>query len=169
MNRTLLNQFSYLTRLVTFLSATFLMLFAVSANAFPDRANLIHQTEEGMQFNGQSYTEIPHDSEFLTDDGTIAFWVTLDSIGQQQGLWSKDSGGFDSGGHMSVSVTADGHLHYRLQSTTESYEIYSNTHLVSDRPYHIALVFGDLGMQLYVNGIQESAVSYTHLTLPTKA
>ncbi|MEE9533653.1 MAG: IPT/TIG domain-containing protein, partial [Acidimicrobiia bacterium] len=52
-----------------------------------------------LGFNGTpDYVEVPHAANYLLDDATVAFWFKTPNVTTQQGLWSKDSSGNDTGG-----------------------------------------------------------------------
>ncbi|MFB3105360.1 MAG: LamG-like jellyroll fold domain-containing protein, partial [Pseudomonadales bacterium] len=107
------------------------------------------------------FTEIAHDASYLLDDGTIQFWFNTSDVTQTAGLFSKDSSGNDTGGHVSIELNAASHVTVRLQSTTTSYTIESTTALTPGEWHHVAFTFGSGGMQLYVDGELEATNGYT--------
>ena len=114
------------------------------------------------QFDGSNdHVEIPHNDIFLLDDGTFAFWFKPSSASGEQGLLSKDSNGYDTGGHLRIWLHND-HVHVRLQDDEDSYEIQSGGSTVSTNAWcHVAFTFGSGGMKLYVNGTLEDTDSYS--------
>ena len=91
-----------------------------------------------LEFDGiDDYLEIPHHDDFLINDGTIAFWVNADSIGQRQGLWSKDSSEKDTGGHLTIWLESTGKISVRLQSTSEDFSLESATTIESQTWVHL--------------------------------
>ncbi len=106
-----------------------------------------------------AYIEIPHHSDYLLKEGTVVFWIYPEKLSGRQGIFSKDSNKFDTGGHLTIYL--DGHhLMARLQSTTTSYELKSKTDLKKKKWYHVAFVFGPGGMELYINGQLEKTNKY---------
>ena len=69
------------------------------------------------------YVAIAHSNDYLLDDGTVQLWFNVDTAanGDLQHLFSKDSSGFDTGGHLSIYLNASGKLEVRLQSATADY------------------------------------------------
>ncbi len=109
--------------------------------------------------NNNDYIEVPHDDQFLLDEGSIVFWFKPKSLSGRQGIFSKDSSGYDTGGHLTVYLEGK-YLKVRLQSTQTSYTIKSKTSIRKGRWYHVAFVFGPGGMELYINGRLERTNSY---------
>lgn len=137
-------------------------------------------------FDGANdHVEIPHDSAFLLDEGTFAFWFMTGDTVADQGLLSKDSSGYDTGGHVSIEIDDGSEIEVCLQSLDDSYttEAYagtsSETNLVDETSlvlvdgdatrsslqantwYHVAFTFGPGGMKLYLNGMLVGSNAYT--------
>jgi hypothetical protein len=125
--------------------------------------NSVYAPENGtaVAFDGlDDYVEIPHTDSMLADEGTVAFWFRTTQYTATQGLLSKDSSYFDTGGHLTIRLL-NGKVNARLQSTSESYEIESSA-LAVVKWTHVAFVWGSNGMFLYVNGREEATnPSYT--------
>ncbi len=114
------------------------------------------------RFDGNNdYVEIPHDSSYMIDEGAISFWFRADDTSGVQGLFTKDSNGYDNGGH--VRVYTDGsRVKVRIQSTTTSYDLSSSNNVFSSGSWtHVAFTFGPSGCKLYVDGDLEDTNSYT--------
>lgn len=113
-------------------------------------------------FDGSDdYVEIPHDPAYELANGSVQFWFKADSLGGDQGLWSKDSSGYDSGGHLSIYLDGS-QLEVRLQSTGQSYFVDSASGAVSAGTWHhVAFTFGSGGMQLYLDGALVDSDGYT--------
>lgn len=107
---------------------------------------------------GNDFVEVPHNDTFLLDGGTIVFWFRTDQASKKQGLISKDSTGYDTGGHVSISTTS-GRIEVRLQSTGSSYYVRSDP-ISSHTWYQVAFAFGAAGMKLYVNGVLADSDAY---------
>ena len=114
-----------------------------------------------VEFDGNNdYVEIPHSNLMLADAGSISFWAKANSQSGQQGLFSKDSSGFDTGGHLSVFFV-NNTVEVRLQSTSNSYTLVSGG-LATNKWCHVAFTWGSEGMVLYIDGIPiDSNPSYT--------
>ncbi len=122
------------------------------------------QIGNSAYFDGNNdYVELPHASSLLLDDGTISFWFKSDDTNGDQGLFSKDSSGYDNGGHVHIYLDSST-LRVRFQSASASYTLQSSDgmgSLSSGVWYHVALCFGSKGLKLYVNGTLVSEDSYT--------
>ena len=58
-------------------------------------------------FDGlDDYVEIAHSNDDLLDSGTLTLWFKADDLDGSQAMFSKDSSGFDTGGHLSVGLEA---------------------------------------------------------------
>ncbi|RNC81702.1 MAG: hypothetical protein ED559_07920 [Phycisphaera sp.] len=109
---------------------------------------------------GNDYVEIPHHSDFETDNGTIQMWINPDDTSGTQTLVSKDSSGYDDGGHLTMRMHGDD-VEVRFQSDDSSYTIRANNVVSSGEWNHVAFSFGDDGMKLFVNGELVDSDSYT--------
>jgi hypothetical protein len=111
-------------------------------------------------FDGNDdYVLIPHAAAYMLDAGAVSFWFRPDDVSGHQGLFSKDSTGYDNGGH--IHVYLDGStLRTRLQSTTASYTV-SSGGLSAGTWYHAVVVFGPNGLRLYLNGTLADDDDYT--------
>lgn len=94
---------------------------------------------------------VPHHDAYHARNGTVTLWFHADDVTKAQGLVSKDAVGRGTGGHFSVWVIG-GRARARLQDTQNSFQIESASILLSNEWYHVAFVFGEQGMRLYVNG-----------------
>jgi len=117
---------------------------------------------DGAQdFDGvDDYIEVPHSDNYLLDDGTVSFWFKASDVTTQQGLWSKDSSGLDTGGHLSFFIQTDSTIRVRFQSTTASNNAYSNA-ISANTWYLLSYTFGSGGMNLYLNDGTPATNGYT--------
>lgn len=73
-----------------------------------------------VQFDGTNdFVLVPHHAAYALTSATILFRGTLNDLppaGQQWGLFSKDSSGFGSGGHLTAWVLSDGSVNVRVQT-----------------------------------------------------
>ena len=105
------------------------------------------------------YVEIPHSDDFLLDHGAVSFWFKTPNTAGRHGLFSKDSSGYDTGGHLDIHFHDD-HVHARIQSATASYAL-SSTALVSNVWHHVVVSFGVGGFKLFVDGSEVASSTYT--------
>ncbi|MFG0249920.1 MAG: LamG domain-containing protein, partial [Phycisphaeraceae bacterium JB051] len=111
-------------------------------------------------FDGDDdYIVMEHNDAYLIDQGTIGFWFKAADLSGEQSLFSKDSNGYDTGGHLTIYLD-NSTLKARLQSTTTSYEM-TESGIASDTWYHVAVTFGNAGMKLIVNGDIVDTDAYT--------
>jgi hypothetical protein len=121
---------------------------------------------------GERYVEVPHDPAFLVDEGTVALWFRVDELTLQHGLWSKDSSGLDTGGHLTINTMAEvvgttpARIRVRLQNadatvgSSGSLTLFSPA-LEAGRWYHVAFVFGPEGMRLHLDSALVASNVYT--------
>lgn len=120
-------------------------------------------SDNAAYFDGSAYVEIPHANDHLLDNGTIQLWFNADATanGVVQNLFSKDSNGLDTGGHVSIYLTASGQVEARLQSTSGGNLVTSPAPVSTGQWHHVALSFGSNGMVLYVDGKLVDSNAYT--------
>ncbi len=112
------------------------------------------------RFDGNNdYILVPHDDKMLLDQGSISFWFRPDNRSATDGLVSKDSSGYDTGGHMHIYMESR-RVKVRQQSTGSSYNIQSGQVLQDDTWFHVVYTFGSGGMKLYVDGALVDSDSY---------
>ena len=106
-----------------------------------------------VDFDGiDDHAVIGHSAELEPSEGTLAFWVKADDLGTDRFFLSKDSMGFDNGGHLSIYHTPTGGLTVRLQDQANSYLARSNIQLTAGGWHHVAFRFGHTGMKLFLDG-----------------
>ena len=97
------------------------------------------QINGAAEFDGNDgFVEIPHHDDFLVDEGAISAWFYVDAVSGSQELFSKDSSGFDTGGHVRLFVEGSA-LQARLQSTDATHTLDSGSGL-SAATWHHALL-----------------------------
>jgi hypothetical protein len=95
---------------------------------------------------------VPHDSVWAVARGTVVLDFTADRTTGVQGLLSKDAKGYGDGGHLLVWLE-DGKILARLQDRQANHLVHSAANAIrAGVATRIALVFGQEGMQLYLNG-----------------
>ena len=109
-------------------------------------------------FDGDDYVLIPHNQSMQLDEGTVSFWFRSDSLSGHRAIFSKDSSGYDTGGHFHV-YTSGSSLYWRFQSSSSSYTLGASG-LAVDTWYHVVATFGAGGMKLYLNGLLADSGSY---------
>lgn len=111
-------------------------------------------------FDGHNdYIKIDHDNDLELDSGTFVLWFNTENAEHKQGLFSKDSHGYDDGGHLTGFVD-DGQVEVRLQSGHNSYWVKGGD--VSSGGWHqMAFSFGPSGMRLYLDGQLVDTDNYT--------
>jgi hypothetical protein len=121
--------------------------------------SLFGDSDTAATFRGYSYVDIDHDSAMLMDNGTVQFrFMDTGSI-RRSGLFSKDSSGYDHGGHLTVMID-NGKVRTRLQSKTAGYNVWSEK-ISLDTWYMVTFTFGDDGMKLYMDDQLVDSLAYT--------
>ena len=111
---------------------------------------LTGDTDTAATFDGSNdYVEIPPSTDFQLSQGSVTMWFNAATIGSQMGLLSRDSSGFDGGGHVTIWVNNSGQLEVRHQDTSSSYTLDSGTATVSAGEWHMMTYsWGPDGMEL---------------------
>ena len=106
-----------------------------------------------------SFLELANEPGFDLAAGTLAFWVRPDAIGAAQGLAGRDSAGFGAG-EMSVLLRADGRVSFRLETASKTFFAQSDRALTAGDWAHVAVSWGEDGMQLRLDGALDGASSH---------
>ena len=113
-----------------------------------------------LRFDGADYVEVPHNDAYLLGDGAVSFWFKTDSASTQQGLFSKDSDGYDTGGQLTIQLSGS-RVSATLESTGGANTVTAGTVPISSNTwYHVALTFGQNGLNLYINGTLAATNAY---------
>jgi len=129
--------------------------------------------QEGAVFNDPdtaggffpSWVEAPHDPSLLLDHGSLGFgFQDINSV-HWAGLISKDSEGFDTGGHLSLLTVPNpgfqtGMVTARLQSDIASYVLSGPTYGLNTW-HHVVFTWGAEGIHLFFDGVLVDSHAYT--------
>ena len=110
----------------------------------------ISAASKAARFDGSNdHVLINHNPAFALSSGTVQAWFNTDSTSKNQTIISRDSSGFDDGGHLNIKVNSSGGVEVRLQSSTASFEVSSaNDSLTAGQWHHMAFSWG-VGGSLY--------------------
>ncbi|MEP4431976.1 MAG: cadherin-like domain-containing protein [Hyphomicrobiales bacterium] len=117
--------------------------------------NVEGDSDASAQFDGtDDYVEIPSSSDFQIPNGTVNVWFKVDKLNGTQTIISRDSSGYDRGGHLDISVASDGYIDVRHQTSSESaYMDSSAGDAVSPGEWHmLTYSWGSTGATLYIDG-----------------
>ena len=103
---------------------------------------------------------MPHSDAYLTGNGTIMLRFNAHNLSGTRCLFSKDSCGYDTGGHVQIYLECS-RLKVRLQSASASYFVATDTVVEPDSWHRVALTFGSEGMKLYLDGVEVGCNAYT--------
>ncbi|MEL7087203.1 MAG: cadherin-like domain-containing protein, partial [Planctomycetota bacterium] len=105
---------------------------------------------------------IADDPSFQLSQGTVEVRFTPDTLNGTDFLVSRDSSGFDAGGHFALSIV-DGRVQVRMQDTSGSFTSQTpNGLLTAGQEAHVAVVFGEAGgFTVYVDGVAQATNPYT--------
>ena len=111
-------------------------------------------------FDGRNdHITVDHGESLELSSGSITLWFNSDDVDDKQGLFSKDSSGYDDGGHLTAFVD-DGEVRVRLQSGEDSFWVDGGN--LSDNTWHqVTFNWGEGGMELYVDGELVDTNDYT--------
>ena len=123
-------------------------------------------TGTSLRFDGvNDFVRIAHHDAYLLSHGTVSFWFNSESLSGTKALFSKDSSGYDNGGHLHI-YTEGSTLRAKIQSNGD--DPYGNgdnftassTGLATNNWYHVTVTFGAGGLRLYRNSTLQQEVSY---------
>ncbi|MEM6749552.1 MAG: LamG domain-containing protein [Planctomycetota bacterium] len=130
--------------------------------AYRNGATTVSGGQDGRagSFDGSDdFVEVPHDDAFKLDSGAISFWFYANDLNGNQGLVSRDSTGYDNGGHFSIRLLGDD-LWVRMQSTSQSYIIQENNSISANTWHHVAYTWGVGGTRLFLDGALVDTQAY---------
>ena len=85
---------------------------------------------------------------------SVGLWFKADDVNGSQALFSRDSAGFDGGGHLTITVENGGMLQVRHQSTSD--EIYLNSlgnDVKAGQWHHLVYTWNGTGTELFLDGV----------------
>ncbi|MEO1620018.1 MAG: LamG-like jellyroll fold domain-containing protein, partial [Cyanobacteria bacterium J06632_3] len=134
-------------------------LYGESENAVELAATKSFTGDLDGDFDGTQAQVFEHQDSMLLNNGTLSFSFSTDNTSSQQGLFSKDSAGYNGGGHLTIWVN-NGRLELRLQN-----ESHGNYNLISGpieagQVHDVAVTFGDRGLEMWVDGNLAATDSY---------
>ncbi|MFK7941553.1 MAG: Ig-like domain-containing protein [Paracoccaceae bacterium] len=106
--------------------------------------------QEPVEFDGTNAVVLAHQDGFGIENGVLNLSFRADDVDDRQGLFSKDSSGFDDGGHMTLTID-QGRLILRVQTQTESLEISGGT-IRSGEVADVSVTWEDGLISLSLNG-----------------
>ncbi|MEQ9461582.1 MAG: LamG domain-containing protein [Phycisphaeraceae bacterium] len=111
-------------------------------------------------FDGvDDFVEVPHHPDFKIERGTVSFWFRPERLSGKQGLVSKDSSGYDQGGHLDLHL--DGSTLKVVLGSKNSTKTLTASGVSVDTWHHGALVFGSGGTRLYLDGVLRDSEAYS--------
>lgn len=104
---------------------------------------------------------IPHSDNYQVTEGAVSFWFKVPDLSYSNrrsaggmGIFSKDSNGFDDGGHLTMWVLSSGAMRVRQQTSNRSRTIQTGRLINEDQWHHLTYTWGSDGMRLYIDGAQ---------------
>ncbi|KNG95423.1 Hint domain-containing protein [Pseudaestuariivita atlantica] len=117
----------------------------------------------GIALDGAGdYVRIPHDTAYDLTSATVRVDFTLDTLTGTTGILSRDSSGFDGGGHFTIETLADGTLDLRWQSDTASYNITTAPGTIQtgvDYSIHVSFDNATGQIEMFLNGASVGTVA----------
>ncbi|WP_298983128.1 LamG-like jellyroll fold domain-containing protein [uncultured Roseibium sp.] len=124
------------------------------ANAVSNIGSPVFEVSESRTFSGEKgdYLDAGNPDSLSLAAGTIALTFNAETVSGSKALFSKDGNGYDDGGHLTVWIQ-NGRLVVRQQSDDKTeYLKVPDLQLSANTDYHLAVSFGDDGLNVYVNG-----------------
>ncbi|WP_100657726.1 LamG domain-containing protein [Alteromonas flava] len=113
------------------------------------------------RLNGSGgHIHIPNTVAMALSSGSISMWINTPDLSYSEnnhtggmGLFSRDSTGYDNGGHVTGWLTSNGQINVRHQNTNQSYFVSTPQGAITENTWHhVVYSFGPGGMRLYVDG-----------------
>lgn len=125
-----------------------------AGNAISGASGALHgDADTSATFDGSGdYVEIPADPAYQLNSGTVQLWFNAASTGSTQTLISRDSQGYDGGGHLTINLTSSGQIEVRHQGTSDSVYVTSGTTISAGDWHMVSYSWGPDGMELYLDG-----------------
>lgn len=142
-------------------------------NGFNGTAEAVSLDDDGrlckaLNFSGSSFVEVTHQTDFAIPQGTLLFWVNLDSLSgnsnERLALISKDGNQSNSDGFFTVYVDGQGYLIFHQETSMATDEIYSAQAINAGTWHHVAYQWGAEGMQFYIDGVYQGGYSGSSYT-----
>jgi len=116
---------------------------------------------QAAQFDGtDDYIEIPDADAWQLPEGTVQFWFNPADVNGRQGLLGRDASGQSEDGHFSLYLQGDD-LKLRIQDTDSSNLLTSANSVSAGSWHHVAVSFGDEGVEVYLDGALVMSDSFT--------
>ncbi len=104
-----------------------------------------------LQLNGNGYVGIAHDQKMELAEGAVSLWFNPASTCGTQVLLAKDGAG-RSDGSLRIALV-DNRLEVKLEGSQCDFVICTDCVVKANEWQNVVFVFGDKGMQLYLNGV----------------
>ncbi len=136
----------------------------VGSQAYADPStfedDIVYAAPRDVVGNGQGgYVNVKHTNAMALDAATVSFNFTANSLPDDKGmtLFSKDGKG-NGDGHTELYFY-NGELHVRMQTAEKSHylKVAERGALQTGATYAIAMILGDKGLQVFINGEQAAS------------
>ncbi len=111
-----------------------------------------------LQLTGNGYVGIAHDAKMELADGAVSLWFNPASTCGTQVLLAKDGAG-RSDGSLRIALVED-RIEVKLEGSKGDFVICTDSVIKADQWQNLVFVFGEEGMQLYLNGVLVGANDY---------
>lgn len=107
-----------------------------------------------VDFDGYNdYVEFLHHDDYETQNATVEFFFNPDDVYGSQYMFSKDSSGRDTGGHLIIGLYGNEIYVLSQSSWTDHVFVSSGINISPGNWYHIAVVLGSAGIKVFLEGI----------------
>lgn len=131
-------------------------------NSGYDVDDAISASGGGVEFDAsdKGYLEVAHNNAFKIPEGSITMRFEQDDNSGKRALFSRDSAGYDNGGHVTAYVK-DRRLVIDMEGTNATYTISTDKIIEDDTWYQLTFTWGSDGMKAYINGELVGSNAYT--------
>ncbi|PRO74550.1 hypothetical protein C6Y40_05425 [Alteromonas alba] len=114
---------------------------------------------QALDFNGNAFVDVEHQTDFALSSGTIAFWFKVDSLSglasDRMALVSKDGRQSNNNGYFTAYINGLGQIILHQETSQQTDEVVSDVTLSTGQWHHIAYQWSADGMKYYINGVYQ--------------
>lgn len=118
---------------------------------------------QALSYDGSSYVEVEHQDDFEIAQGTLVFWVMAETLSGdanvRMAVISKDGYASNSDGYFTLYIDGEGSVIFHQETDSQSDEIYSSSRITAGQWYQVAYLWGDDGMDVYLDGVYQGGYS----------
>lgn len=122
-----------------------------------DDLNPVYTREETRTYAGD-YINVAHNNSFAVENTTVAMTFSVNQIGDDMALISKDQGQDETKGGFTFWIEKDGELRLTMEGLSDSLWLrVPDFSITANQTYHVAFSMGADGVKIWINGVLSAA------------